>query len=256
MTKFLKPKNMRRLALLSVLAAPIIYLFGGLFTGLIGAHGEIVFADDESSYVAVTDTANIPSNDYMFIWDRNITGFDIPRAVTVKGLFESGGVAYRQMYIAPTYIYYYPASSPTSNAEQAWSTNGWENGRDVIEFNSNDFPSFMSWLSYGQLMAKVPTAKNNADFVFGQMFPEDNFVSKIGEDVFTGDISSQPISQLIQYVDENMFDVEQYSWGKFLYGYVYYAVTSVLIYEVVAISLFVLLLPIKALDIFEERLHL
>lgn len=41
----LSRRNINRLAVLALLAAPIIYLFGGLFTGLVGAHGSIVYAD-------------------------------------------------------------------------------------------------------------------------------------------------------------------------------------------------------------------
>ena len=247
MTKFLKPKNMRRLALLAVLSAPIIYLFGGLFTGLIGAHGEIVFSDDvTSSYVEFDSSSNIKSDKLMFVWDTFKPNLDIYLD------FVSNGESFKRIYSNAGSIYYYRDAYNVG----VYVNNRWVGDYTSFTFDFSDYFLISSLVDNGTFYSFVPNPKDNADFVFGQMFPDDNFVSKIGEDVFSGDISSQPICELIQYVDENMFDVSQYSWGKFLYGYVYYAVTSVLIYEVVAISLSLLLMPLKVVDLFEERTQL
>ena len=50
MNKLFKPKTMRRILLFLALIFPVVYLCGGLFFYLNGAHGTDAIADDDTSY--------------------------------------------------------------------------------------------------------------------------------------------------------------------------------------------------------------
>lgn len=55
-SSIVKPKNINRLCVLLLLLAPLVYMFGSLFTALNGAHGEMLFANETESHVNLSVT--------------------------------------------------------------------------------------------------------------------------------------------------------------------------------------------------------
>lgn len=106
----------------------------------------------------------------------------------------------------------------------------------------------------------VPTEyvpENNSafsDYLFGKPFAKDNFITQIGMDVVDGNGNGfQPIAQLIQYVNENMMGYSDTDYtAMFVIGYSYYAINTLIVYEIVVIAVKLLLLPLKAVDVFDK----
>lgn len=75
----------------------------------------------------------------------------------------------------------------------------------------------------------VPTLKthettSNSNYLFGQMFPHDNFLSKIGADAVSDNPHGfAPFGAMLKFVDENMLHLADTDIGLMGYGYFYYS---------------------------------
>lgn len=94
-----------------------------------------------------------------------------------------------------------------------------------------------------------------SQYLFSQPFVSDNFVSVLGRGVLNDDIGGfVPMATFFRFLDENLFGFGvSNDLAVFVYGYAYYVVNVVLLYEIVVIALKVLLIPLKMLESFDRR---
>lgn len=91
--------------------------------------------------------------------------------------------------------------------------------------------------------------------VFSNPFDGSDFVTALGLSVLDGSSEGfAPIASLFQYVNANIFGFTPSNvLACFCVGYCYYAVNVLIVYELIVIACKLLLLPLKAVDIFDKE---
>lgn len=226
-------KNVRRLCVTMALIAPIVYLFGSLFFGLNGAHGVQLFADDPNTNVIVDDVhldqnvwVNTENGEPFMVYGDYATSYKI-------ALLPDSSVSYSFTNATSTWrVFFYSGDTflrvvgiqnegslydPDADSFRICSR-----GDDVsvrLTFTYSDGPSFASSVNFG-------------DYVFGQFFARDNFVSKIGADAISETPHGfAPFGSLFRYVDQIAFHMGDTQVGLMAYGYMYWC-AHVLLFDV------------------------
>lgn len=103
-------------------------------------------------------------------------------------------------------------------------------GADVVCIYFDDgahLPEGVSWTdelaSYFVPKVKVTETQTFSDYVFGQFFARDNFLSEIGKDALSDDPHGfAPFAAMLSFVDENMLNIGSLQVGLMAYGYFYW----------------------------------
>lgn len=135
---------------------------------------------------------------------------------------------------------------------------GW--GESVYYFDDGaHLPEGVSWPDY---LASyfVPTLKavesdSLSDYIFSQPFASNNFISELGEGVINNENAGfAPMNELFYTINENVLHFDQNDkLAVFGYGYVYYAVNVLIIYEILILAVKLIMLPLKAVDVFDNE---
>lgn len=240
----LSGKTINSLALCVALAAPLVYLFGSLFMGLAGAHGEQIYGDSLKEEKEIT----VRNNDFLLNkwpsserWETqsqtNVISFqfqmETPFTVTYTnqtlqtnsqtwlfwydddGTYIGNNVWYNTYSFTVTlnykkYILAYWNINPTSGA---YIGENWETKftSTTIEENSEK--------------------ENYSRYIFGQFFTQDNFLAESGREVLNGTplYGFEPIGELVRYTDENMLHLGNLSYGPLVIGYTYYCAHVIIV---------------------------
>lgn len=239
----LTKKTIRRLCVTMALIAPIIYLFGTMFTYLNGAHGDILLAQEE--------------NPTSIIYDSVVyTGYDVDSdGELVSGLYVCTSAPFDVSYENALYrvtfniatnsytknVHYYDADMNYLSASPMVY-----NGLPYYDFQGLAGASFARFTlsNYGgnfgiQIsvsgtdLLPVISDIENSNYLFGQMFPHDNFLSKIGADAVSDSPHGfAPFGTLFRYIDDNMLHLADTQEGLMAYGYMYWC-AHVLLFDVV-----------------------
>lgn len=232
----LKPKNIRRLIVALALLAPFVYLFGNLFAGLCGANGNAVFADDSVD----SQTVSLTIGEYLdgsgnLVYDTRYGVSDYldchPNSrVKVEGSLKDWSYTYM------IFNFY--------DSAQLWLSSQTKSNNPVI-FTSWVNPAFPANASYFRIslysvnrsdyvldrLLYSDSSYSNSDYVFGQFFANDNFVSKIGDDVLSDSpVGFEPFADFFKFIDGNMLHMGSTQLGKMAYGYMYWC-AHVLVFD-------------------------
>lgn len=232
-------KGIKRLITTMALIAPIIYLFGTMFTYLNGAHGDIVLAEPvyteeyvlADSYIDDGSSYEIRNVGSLESWLSTSPSF---REDTPDLFFNGVEVSYIQaFYYGNQYFGVYGVNGSSYYLATLSATYS-ENYRPWI------FSGDIKYIYYRFLRAgvtfdlykavSVPTEvvpennSANTAFLFGQMFPHDNFLSTIGADAVSDNPHGfAPFGAMLKFVDENMLHLADTDIGLMGYGYFYYS---------------------------------
>ena len=305
-------RNVRRLCVTMALIAPIIYLFGSLFTGLNGAHGQQIFADgEETSQKSYDDLMEVENFSYgAFDWtnehgtrvgfslgsydlylgssnfglsfycssgvgvyssigDSYNYGLGFPSSSlymsVILGLYDDGTINefYVDDFLFDTHSYFcfycvYDDIVTNFSAfvidsddilfgyhyyDGVWSRLALSDilGNEILSHNiyfddGAHLPEGVSWndelRSYFVPKVKALDTQTYSDYVFGQFFARDNFVSKIGEDSISETPHGfAPFGSLFRYIDDNALHMGDTQVGLMAYGYMYWC-AHVLLFDV------------------------
>lgn len=272
----LRKKALRRIALLTVLVAPIIYLFGTQIAGLAGAHGEEVFA--EPVYVqgeVVSNSFNSNTNkmeldtldnknawlDYVFGATSNPSGL----SCTFNGLI--GQFTYGVWSSTEKTLLFKVTSSGNYNPVARL-----QNGVRTINDNTPTW-SFeasntrLNTLRYGYdgfkyyepaLVASDSVESNSiayTDYLFGNMFGKSNFLTEWGHSAIDNSAGLPPVNQLLKFIAEDGLNIADSNIGLMGIGYATYLLHAIMIYEFVALAIELLTIPLKIGDWFTKGVN-
>lgn len=234
-------KNVRRLCVTMALIAPIIYLFGSLFAGLNGAHGQQIFADDESSTYVQEGVFNQgywvrPETGEYYYAGNGYLATDL--VVLPFGASSRVLITDSQAYNFFTLRIFYYAEDLTlidfvsygDVSEVGFTPPSGAYGLRLAYAYSNGGSYRIESVYQGTL---TPLSSSNfSDYVFGHFFAHDNFLSKIGEDAISETPHGfAPFGSLFRYVDDVAFHMGDTQVGLMAYGYMYWC-AHVLLFDV------------------------
>lgn len=237
------------------LFAPLAYLFGSLFFGLNGAHGQPLFADSISQYSAdfnvpvrgiVIGPTGIQSGDNTFATSTYQPVYGgYPMTYTVNAKMGSLSLSF---YDADKVWIERPVVDQQSLSER-------------VVVGTYDVPSNAS---YVRLMISVGSSDmvfNSAsfyetfpqdelnrytynDYLFKQFFAKDNFLVQWGRNAISDNpVGFAPFGSFFKLLDDNIFHLSDSQIGLMAYGYLYYCLhvlIACLAFDIVAfIPLFV-----------------
>lgn len=273
MNKLFKPRCLRRIFLCLAMLFPIVYLCGGLFFALAGAHGEQMFAEPVyvQDYVDINNISgngnyklhvtgsfeNYLKNDFT---NQNIY-FDYTynnNEYTYVRIFNYDNVRYIGTERLATYNFFadYNIVTDTYYQYQYYDFYGDETLNTFTYFLDNYSISYNL-----QKLVNVPTeviSENNSaytDFIFSQPFAKDNFITTLGKDLINGSTKGfNPMNELFRTINTNIMHFEDTDGlAMFGLGYVYYAVNVLIIYEILVLAVKLIILPLRAVDVFDKE---
>lgn len=280
--KLFRPKAMRRCLLFMALIFPVVYLCGGLFSALYGSHGNITLAEPVyvDEFIEVDNFAPGYSSYRLVVDDadsvRAVQAVRTTRIVS-NGSYTLNGysrytvdTSYGSLYSLNTsegtyndlYTYPYSASNPpfpiftrngTFSLPLPWV---FEGTYDVLNPILNYFGSGSLYvLSSVPSSTVVESPVSFSDYLFSQPFASNNFISDLGSDVISGTAQGfAPMNSLFRYVNDSvMHFTPDNSMAVFGFGYVYYAVNVLIIYEIVILATKLIMLPLRAVDMFDKE---
>lgn len=126
---------------------------------------------------------------------------------------------------------------------------------DMTFFDQYYDEFYYPYTSSYKVVEQTTEAPTYSEYLFNQVFGHDNIVTQLGYYALSEEQKGfAPLSSLIRFVDDNILH-----WGDgnalavFSYGYVYYAMSTLIVYEFVIIAIKLLLLPLKAVDVFDRK---
>lgn len=234
----LSKKSAHRIIVSLGLFAPIVYLFGSLFFGLNGAHGNEIFIDEEKTVASYYPgysknlwmyengsvyTAPYPSflTDSISLYDSSsltVSGLDIPYYAcilacydddfnfVVRQLFSSSNTLESIIFDVSTYKYVrfgvsYPNYEDTAPSEINLSFSSELTAVGLKQFNSVNF----------------------SDYTFGQFFAKDNFLEQWGDNVLSDNpVGFAPFATFIKFFDSSLIHGADSQIALMMYGQLYY----------------------------------
>lgn len=271
MIRNLRAKNIRRLLLLLSLIFPIVYLCGGLFFGLAGAHGEQIYAEPvyTQEYIEV-DEVSI-DGDYKVTVNNILPALENYSDITITFEYTFNSVNQNRVIFFTTSNLRYFSSFGTNtyylgtyNIDTLAYT---ENYKPWVFYSTEVIKPFIEFLKLKncdyilERLQLVPTEvipENNSaytDFIFTQPFAKNNFISTLGRDLVDGSTKGfNPMNELFRAINTNVMHFDDLdSLAMFGLGYVYYAVNVLIIYEVIVLVAWLLLIPVKVMDGFHKE---
>lgn len=242
--KMLKTKHFRRIAVFLAMIAPAVYLFGSLFSGLTGSHGQQVFADttDDGEYsfslhflkdkdLAYAtgqpfNASNYYTSDYLPIYNGATLSISLEPVGTVNGNLQK-------------HIFFYGAdysfiSYSANNDAYLTRTFVPVSGAVYFRLACGQFPDGLSGSYIVYSPAGVPEidASYYSDYVFGQFFARDNFLVQWGRNAISENpYGFAPFGAFWRYLDTNVLHLSNDQMGLMGYGYIYYC-SHVLLFDI------------------------
>lgn len=136
----------------------------------------------------------------------------------LKGLINDNDVSHAWQWLSDSGVVFYFGSSPRTSDVRGFSSS-FSGSFDNLVFDSSVAQPalFSSYLNYSVV------SDSNNDYLFGQFFARDNFVSEIGKDALSDDPHGfVPFASMLRFVDDNMLNIGSLQVGLMAYGYFYW----------------------------------
>lgn len=229
--KMLKSKNIRRICVLFAMLAPVIYLFGSLFSALGGAHGQQIFADGENvSY-------NYKLGVIKDTWINSEGVFYRNGGSVVSDYLEiDDDLGYIQTDQTVDWVYYFDSERVFINRVSVSSNSfrlSTSSGAYAIFGRFVGFVGDYFVLNYPDVTS-LPSisAASYSDYVFKNFFAKDNFLVQWGENAISETpFGFAPFGAFWRYLDTNVLHLSNVQIGLMGYGYMYYC-CHVLLFDI------------------------